>query len=712
MTRTEELIKAKIPCAETGIEIRRTLCDICCPSTHCGIDAYVKDGKIIKIEGTKEHPFNKGSLCAKGSANRQYLYREDRLQTPMRRVGKRGEGKFEPISWDEAYRVIAENLLKVKAEYGPDSVAFFTGYTKWYRQFFHRFAYSFGSINYGSESSSCYRATCMAWDATAGEVSKPDLKNTNVLLGFAANPFYSRHVGTQNLYDIRAKGGKIIIIDPRETPTTQKVCDLHLQIRPGTDGALALGIAKIIIDNGWQDQEFIDKYTHGYREYKEYVQQFDLEKVSKITGLRQEDIYKAAEIYATNGPATIHESSCPITHHIGGFNNYRAMICLHALTGNYDRAGGSIPQKATYYDAICGFETREHEYYMEKYPHGHMPVGGQRFPLWHKLVHEMQAMDLSRQIREGTPYPIKAVFALGMNAKMFPDTKAMYTALETVDFFADTDLFMTDTAKYADILLPACSSFERGEFKCYAGGYATFTNPVIEPLYESKNDVQILTELAHAMEMDDDLLKQGYEAYVDFCIRDLDITIDQMKASDLPIKVPGAEGAKPGKFLENGFPTPSGKFEFWSVAVEEFQESHGLSPLPIFTDPLSDQNQNPEEYPFVLVTGARLPNAIHSRLHGVPWLRSMRKRPMADLNPADAEKLGIAQEDEIALSTGEHSLTLLANLSHKILPGTVHIYHGYTEANANDLVGGAHLDPYSGYAGYRSNRCRVTKINT
>ena len=125
----KELEKAKIACDETGIQVKRTLCDICCPGMHCGVDAYVKDGRIIKLEGTKEHPRNRGKLCTKGSAGRQYLYREDRIKTPLRRVGERGEGRFEPVSWDEAYKIIADNLLKTKKEYGADSVAFFSGYT-------------------------------------------------------------------------------------------------------------------------------------------------------------------------------------------------------------------------------------------------------------------------------------------------------------------------------------------------------------------------------------------------------------------------------------------------------------------------------------------------------------------------------------------------------------------------------------------------------
>ena len=179
MTELERKIKAKIPGPDTGIEVRHTLCDICSPGMHCGINAYVKDGKVIKIEGIDGHPSNDGRLCTKGLSNRQYLYREDRILTPLKRVGKRGEGKFEPITWDEAYAEIAKGLNAAKEKYGAESVAFYSGYSKWYRQMLRRLAYAFGSPNYGCESSACYTAAFMAWKVAAGEQGGPDMANSS-----------------------------------------------------------------------------------------------------------------------------------------------------------------------------------------------------------------------------------------------------------------------------------------------------------------------------------------------------------------------------------------------------------------------------------------------------------------------------------------------------------------------------------------------------
>lgn len=706
---TAELIAAKIPGPETGIEVKRTLCDICCPGTHCGVDAYVKDGVLLKVEGTKEHPFNRGKLCAKGAANRQYIYRADRLQTPMRRTGRRGEGLFEPLSWEDAYAEIVERLNGIKEEYGADSVAFFSGYTKWYRQFLHRFAYSFGSINYGSECSGCYKSNEMAWMATAGTIADPDMANTGTVLGWALNSFHSSHLAGPRLLRLKEMGKKFIIIDPRKTPATQKLADIHLQLRPGTDGALAMGMAKYILDNNWEDRDFIERYTHGFEEYAAYVRQFDLKRTAALTGLEPRDIAAAAELYATNGPACIHESASPVTHHINGFQNYRAIICLHGITGNFDRAGGNVPCEATYYDQVAGYRTREHELYREVQPKPRTAgIGAQRFPLWTKMMDEFQAMDLARQILEGTPYPVKAIFGMGLNARMFPNTPRMLEALEHLDFFVQTELFLTDTARYADILLPACTSFERGEFKAYPGGYAAFTKPVLPRMYDCKSDVEILSDLVRVMGIDDPVLAEGYDAGARFMLRDLSVSIEDMKASDLPIRVPEAADPVPGEYLRTGIRTPSGKFEFAAGVIEEFRESHRLSPIPTYRGPLDDEEAG-GDYPFTLNTGSRQPHTLHSRLHEVPWLRTMGRTPWADISIEDARRLGIREGGRMEIYNRHGSVTVQARPSIKILPGTVHLYHGYREANANNLVGGEHLDPYSGFPGFKSNRCNVRR---
>lgn len=714
MTELEKKIKAKIPGPDTGIEVKRSLCAICSPGHHCGVDCYVKDGEIIRVEGTQDHPYNHGKLCTKGSSLRNYVYRADRIRTPLRRVGERGEGKFEPITWDEAYSIIAEKLNAVKEKYSASSVAFFSGYCKWYRPVFHRFAHVFGSVNFGTDDSTCSASKVIADKVTAGCGAGPDMGHASTFLGWNYEGYYSAHLSVAGVQKLKERGGKVIIIDIRDTPASKNLADIFLKINPGTDGALALGMAKLIIDNGWADMDYVEKYTYGFEQYKALVDQYPLNKVSQITGLDPDDIYEATKLYATNGPACCNYSASALVHHINGFNAHRAIVCLSALTGNFDRVGGNVPNPPTYLHKPAGFKSREHEFRSDRCPKDQKRIGADRFPLWDQQFDEFQAMDLLRQMEEEDPYPIKAIFGLGMNAKMFPETdKLLQTMKEKLDFFVDTDLFMTLTAKYADIVLPACTSVERGEVKAYQGGYLTYTKPVIPPMYESKSDVDILCELARVMDLDDEYLKGGYDACMEWIFDGCGVTLDELKASDLPVKVPVAKWpVLPGNCLKNGFKTPTGKFEFYATAIAKIDPKFGLDPLPSYYDSLADQNdpETAEKYPFYLCTGARLAHAIHSRTHDTPWLRSLRPYPTCEIHKADAARLGLKNGDTVAMSSPYGEIRMKVKVTSKAKPGVVMALHGYTEANVNELIGRNHLDPYSGYPGFKGMRCNIRKV--
>ena len=716
MTELEKKIKAKIPGEDTGIEVKHHFCAIC-TGNNCGVDCYVKDGKIIHVEGTPGHPNNNGHLCVKGAALRDYVYRKDRVMTPLKRVGERGEGKFEPISWDEAYAIIAEKLNAVKEQYSPHSVAFMCGYTKWFRPFYHRFVHAFGSINFSSDDCNCYAAKMIADRATMGYAGAPDQGRCNTFLGWNYDGYYSRWNGVAPVQKIKDRGGKVIIIDIRETPATKYLADKFLKIKPGTDGALALGMAKIIIDKGWADMDFIEKYTFGFEQYKALVDQYPLDKVAEITGLDPDDIMEVTEMYACNGPAAINVSASAQVHRINGFNAHRAIMCLTALTGNYDRAGGQLPgavgAAATY--ARVGGDNEEH------FRTGLCPkdaparIGGERFPLWEMLCDEGQGMDLGRQLKEGTPYPIKAVFALGLNAKMYPETNALLEIMkDELDFFVNVDPFMTVTSKYADIVLPCCTSVERPELKAYAGGkFLFYGQPVIEPLGESKHDVQILFDLAKIMKLDDEWLGKGdYEACLNYMIDGCGLTIEDLKkAGPTWVKVPNPPKPSLGTCRNNGFATPSGKFEFYSNAIASIDPKYGLDPLPSYYDPVYDQN-DPETkaaYPFYMVTGARMSHAVHSRTHAVPWLRSIRPDPLVEVYKTDAEALGLKDGDKVFLTSPYGEIPKTVKVTSKTQPGLLLTIHGYDEANVCELEGRDRLDPYSGYPAHKGSRVNIRK---
>ncbi|MDO4330384.1 MAG: molybdopterin-dependent oxidoreductase [Lachnospiraceae bacterium] len=709
-----------------AFEIRKSFCSIC--SRGCGMDVWVKDDQVIKIEPSNFQ--NGGQICVKGYAYKDYIFREDRIKTPVRRVGERGSGQWEPISWEEAYEEIAGKLLGLREQYGADSVMFYTGYSKWYRPVYHRFIHSFGTLNYGTESSTCHQSYRMGSELLFGTLTRPDMANSDLFIGWAYNPFYNGNYQNLSLEDFREKGGKVLVIDPRVTPAA-KFADIVLRPDSGTDGALANFFGNYLIQQGKTDSEYITAYVHGFSEYKKYVKKFTLEKTAQITNIPEKQLLEAAELIAASPRFSVQVSGAAIPHHTNGMQNVRAILALTAITGNFDREGGILPVEYSReafntkvlwdqfvdetrplsedgggYQNSSAWHHQNPDFNWEGRKLCRPKIGSSRFPVWSEIVDECQSMDLTRQILEETPYPIKAVFALGMNRRMFIDNEKLMGALKKLDFFVDVDLFWTDAAKVADIVLPACSSFERSEL-ITAGSFIRYVEPAIKPLYQSKSDVDIISELAEQMKLDDKILRSGYEGIVKYALRRVGVTLDSLKASPGPIRIPGKMPYFPGRNLADGLRTPTGKIELYSETIAKFKESHGLEPLPVYDPPLKRAGK--KKYPFILTAGGRIPTEFHSRYQNVKSAKFLRPYPAADLNPEDAEVLGIRQDDPIVITTDTGSIHVRANLTHMAKKGIVFMYQSYENADVNRIIDWDHLDPYSGFPGYRTVRCSIRK---
>ena len=707
MPVSRSLLDAKIPGPETGIEIKKSICAICDPNTQCGLDVFVRDGVIVKVEGSEEHPYNKGGLCSKGAATRQYVCHSDRIRTPLRRTGPRGSGAFEPISWDEAEDEIAARLNAAKAESGPESVVFYAGYAKYFRPFLQRLARSFGSPNYCTESSACSTAATMAQKLVFGNTVSSDIAATNCLLVWSNNPFYTNPGIAGEITAARERGMKMIVVDPRITPTSSRA-DVHLRLRPGADGALALAMANVIISESLFDADFVRDYTYGFEEYRKYAAGFPPHRGEQLTGVAANKIIEAARMFASVKPACVKPSASPVVHHTNGVQNYRAVFMLAALTGNYDIYGGNLAQPRGFMGS-AGFETRSAQFEAPKPLCESAPrLGADRFPVWMELGSEAQAMVLPDRLRTGRPYPIKALLSLGMNHRMWPDPEGFAKSLDKLDFIANADLFMTDTCKYADIVLPACSSLERSELRCYAPNYVMLSRPAIAPLFESRSDADIIFALASRICPHDDLLALGYEACLDWILKPSGMTTDLLKQYPGGMPAPNPIIPQERKYRD-GLKTPSGKVEFRSRLLEQY----GLEPLPLYRPPELSAEAAPDvaaEYPLILNTGSRLPMYIHTRTYRLSRTAALRPLMSADLNPEDAAKLGVAQDDAIRVSTPDGSIELAANLTQMSQPGVVHIYHGNAEADVNTLFRRDYLDPISGFPGFKSALCKVERI--
>ncbi len=705
---SSQQLKGKVPGKETGIEVRKTVCSICDPIIHCGIDAYVKDGVVVKVEGSKENTHNSGTLCSKGAASRQYLYHKDRLQTPLIRKGDRGSGEFERISWDDALDVIATRLLKIKDEYGPEAVLFYAGYPKWMRPFLKRLAHSFGSPNYCSESSTCAMAAALASRLNYGAVGNPMVAQTKCLLVWGTNPFNGNSPVIRPFLAAREQGLKIIEVGPLISPVT-KYADIHLRLRPGTSGALALGMASIIIEEGLYDREFIEKWTAGFEEYRAYVQKFTPAKTEEITGVSAALISKAARLFASSKPAALMSGPNSSTHQTNGIQNHRALTALIGLTGNFDRNGGNYVIPPSYLYVTNGMKTRQHQFEQSR-PWDEMPprVGQDLYPVWTKMVPEAQATQIPLQIKSQKPYPIKAMLAFGLNYRMWPGSDFMKESLDKLDFVVDMDLFMTDSGRLADIILPACSTFERSELNFYARKYVIWTHPVIEPIGEARPDNDVICDLAKRLAPEDALLQEGHEACLDWIIEPTGLKIEDLKKYPSGFNVKDRSMPPFEKYIKSGFHTPSGKMEFTPTILEEA----GLDPLPLYEEPKFSPISTPDvakDFPLILTTGARIPMFIHSRTFRLPWTRNLRPDPMVDINPHDAKQRKINQGDDVSLSSPRASISVKANLTEYVPIGVVNMYHAYPEANVNLLIEPDYRDPISGFPGYKALLCEVSK---
>ena len=683
------------------MKVVKTSCSTC--GSCCEVDTYVEDGKLVSVEGARNTPMQSGGMCAKGAAAKQYVYNKDRILYPMKRVGKKGEGKFERISWEEAYEMIAENLLRIRKESGPESVVFYAGYPKWYRPALLRLANAFGSPNYCTESSTCFQAAALAWRSLFGNgICGPDMKNAKTLLVWSSNLYHSNTPMSGTYQGLKKRGVKIIVVDPRHSVTAHDA-DIHLQLIPGTDGALALSMAQVIIEEGLYDKEFVENYVYGFEEYREYVQNFVPEEAEKITGVPAAQIRLAARTYAGNNPASVMFSASPIVHHINGVQNYRAVFSLIAITGNYDVEGGNRTQP--------GPSSLANEFGRVRRFDGIEAIGQKEFPVWFDLsCDEAQCTKLADYILEEKPYPIKAVFAMGLNHRMWPQPEHLQRALEKLDFYVNVELFMSESSNAADLVLPACTSYEREEVHVGKGGRFYLSNRAIEPVGEAKNDIEIIIDLLKKMGLKDEALENGYDVYMQYILEPSGLTLEELK--NHPQGMQGKNLFSPAVKTYESAPlhTPSGKVELKSLVLERYRESHGYEGLPVYHDYRTETKIDRNQYPLILSTGNRKPQFFHARVYRMAWLSNIEKATLVEIHPEDGEKYHIKDGATVKVVSPSGEMVGIAAYTIAGKPGVVNIYHGNPKGDANELIGKDYLDPISGFPGYRSYFCRIERV--
>lgn len=326
--------------SRTGCTIYKSQCSMC--NSGCDAVVYVKEGKVVKVEGDISSPVTKGTLCSKGLSSRDMIYHPDRLQYPLKRVGNRGEGKWQRISWDEALDTIASRLKEIEQKYGKDSIGLATGTARGWIGLFWRFANASGWQHIGAGLAQCWMPrTIGSMLVTGGALlENPDYPPTQCMLIWGANPPITYSVKGMGMLEAKARGAKLIVVDPVLSESASKA-DIWLQLRPGTDAALALGMLNVIINSSLYDKNFVDKWCVGFAELKERVQEYSLERVEEITWVPREKIREAARIYATTKPASI-MVCVAVEQNADTLSTSRAMAMLAGITGNIDVPGGNV----------------------------------------------------------------------------------------------------------------------------------------------------------------------------------------------------------------------------------------------------------------------------------------------------------------------------------------------------------------------------------
>lgn len=694
-----------------------TYCDLCNQVPKCGMKVHVEGGRIVHIEDRENYPA--GPLCVKGLASLEEQYHPDRLLYPVRRSTAKGsaDAGWVRISWDEAYRTITDRLNEVKAKYGADKVCFFVGDPKEPRAAVQRLAYTFGSPNFGTESSICSKSAVMAAQLTFGAATAGSLpsKHTASCLLWSRNLAHSAPHEMGLLLQAKQRGVRFVVIDPRVTPTVRQLADIHLQLRPGTDGALALGMIHLMLKGeGLCDREFAARWTEGLAELSEYAKQFSLDEVERITWVPKERIRDAVNLLARSRPVTWIGSSQATVHSSNGFQNHRAILALLSLIGDFDAPGGvtlpTHPLPLQPFGHSTEF-TREAEL---------LPglrdkrLDKDRFPLWASLNSEIQMNHLPEYVEQGR---VKAMVMFGANAMMWPQTAKYQEAIGRLEFSVAADYFLRPwTHNFVDMVLPAATTFERMSPVAIFGRRIFLREPVVPPSGEAKPDWQIALELGCRLGYAAQFWNADESLALNSILRKVGLTVNDLRAGGadgVAVPAPGEEVfRKYEKGLlrrdgKSGFNTTSGKIELKSRTLEEY----GFDPLPRYREPVESPLSTPDlarEFPLVLNTGSRVPMFTHSKLRELPSLRRLMPFPVINIHPSDAAANGISRGDEVELESAHGRIRLRANLTEDVLPGVIDVSHGWADANVNEVVP-RHFDPITGFAAFKEGLCRVRK---
>lgn len=697
--------------------IVRSACRMC--HGVCQVLLHLEGDRVVKVTGDPDSLTSKGYLCPKGAASPELLYHPDRLLYPLRRAGARGENRWERVSWDEALGEMAEKLDAVRRESGPEYFGMMQGTGRPYTGFTSRFANAFGTPNFTGVAHLCYFPRWIASRLTLGQLPVCDFygfggEHPACVVIWGCNVTHTGASdgmcgGTVQAALDRAR--KVIVVDPRRIKPAEKA-DHFLQLRPGTDGALALGMINAIIEEGLVDHGFVDDYTVGFEELVEHVREFTPEWAARITRLDAAEIRASARTYATTRPACIQWGNA-VDMSLCNFQTARSMLILRAITGNIDNPGGDVlwvpPDGVRQRSLFMNLEVPG----MQFRPSGGAgPVDGGRYP----LCASVHPPAFWRSIVKGDPYRIRAMWIMGSNPLVtMTHSLEVEEALRTLEFTVVSDLFMTPTAQLADLVLPAATWLEQDDVVNLHKIWCVLARKKVAQVGQARDDREVIFELAHRLGMDEAFPWKDFRDYLEWVLEDSGMDFEHF--CELGILTGDMQYHK---YRTRGFETPSGKFELYSSMIKMM----GLEPLPVYREPPLSPVSAPQvarDYPLILTTGAKIRGFFHSEGRQIRPLRRANPDPLVEINPSTAASLGIEEGDWVRIETPEASVRMRAKLFDGVAPDVVSAQHGWwfpeeetpeygwKKSSANLLFGDTEYDPDTGSEPLRSSLCRVLK---
>jgi thiosulfate reductase/polysulfide reductase chain A len=691
-----------------GDRVVPSFCELC--FWKCGILAHVKDGRVTKITGNPAHPLSRGRLCPRGTGGTGLLYDPDRLKKPLIRVQKRGEQVFEEIDWKTALDEVAERMLKLREEHGPEALALYThGYGgSWFRHLLR----AYGSPNSAAPSyAQCRGPREVGFQLTFGSgVGSPentDMEHARVITLIGSHLGENMHnTQVQDMSIALSKGAQLIVVDPRFSTAAGKA-RYWLPVKPGTDTALLLAWMHVIVNEGLYDRDYIDKYATGFDQFRAHLADKTPEWAYTQTTIRPETIVETARVIAGARPASLVHPGRHVTWYGDDTQRSRAIALLNALLGSWGRKGGFyFPDKLA----------------LPNYPYtkyGKLAANSVDMPkdTVYPLASSTLASGLCDASIPGTAeYDIKGWLVYGTNLiQSLPAPEKTKKAIQELDFMVAIDVLPMEITGWADIVLPESTYLERCDevhTPPYKQPFLAVRQPVVEPMYDSKPGWWIARELAHRIGLEDYFPWKDSVEYAKHRVKEGGYDCDELQAKGVLLKKPGPIYIEDG--IEPSFDTPSGKIEMYSQQLAD----SGFDPVPRYTPP-----EEPPPGHYRLLFG-RAPVHTFGRTTNNRFLSEVYSENEVWVNAQIASELGLADGDMVTLVNQDdvRSDPIRVKATQRIRGDCVYMVHGYGHkakklsfargrgASDSDLVTRYKTDPIMGGTGMNTNFVRIERV--